>query len=274
MQNNIVIVTDPASRTLFSCHTDTVHRDSGTQQLLLDENQNILWKNDGTPLGADDGAGMWLLLNMIDAGVPGTYIFHRGEERGGIGSKAMANNEPEFLGKFDRAVAFDRKKHGHIITHQGGERCCSTEFAAALAAAFNAVFPTSPAPFAGNNTGSYTDTKEYVSLIPECTNISCGYENEHTKDEQLDVTYLEGLLAACLKIDWEMLPIKRDVNDNFSPSFWGITLTDLEHMTLDEICEFVEEDPYSAAELLFDLTRTALSFTRSTEHHEHLYKLN
>ena len=37
-------------------------------------------------------AGIWLLLEMIDAGVPGVYALHYGEERGGVGSSGLAEH--------------------------------------------------------------------------------------------------------------------------------------------------------------------------------------
>jgi len=223
----------------------------------------MLWKADGEALGADNGAGMWLLLEMIDAGVPGTYIFHRGEECGGVGSHALAMNEPEFLKKFDRAIAFDRKDYGHIITHQGGERCCSNEFTEALAKVMNAAFPTSPDEFKGNDTGSFTDTKSYIDLISECTNISVGYANNHGGRETQDLTYLAELREACLKIDWEALPAVRDPADTFVMDYINTTVADLALMDFAELCDLAEADPYTAAELLYELTRTS-GFTRST----------
>ena len=31
--------------------------------------------------------------------------------------------------------------------------------------------------------GSFTDTANYTDIIPECTNLSCGYYNAHTQSE-------------------------------------------------------------------------------------------
>lgn len=199
---NIVIEVGEGSRTLFSCHTDTVHHTEGTQRVRY--SSVTAWKNDKEPLGADDGAGVWLLLHMIDAGVPGTYVFHRGEERGGIGSSWMAKHAGEWLAQFDRAVAFDRKGSTSVITHQFGGRCCSDKFAKSLAEALGMKHHP-------DNTGVFTDTANYTHIIPECTNISVGYNAEHTSLEQLDLTYLFDLAEAVIKVDWEALPTARDI---------------------------------------------------------------
>ena len=74
---------------LFSAHTDTVHAEGGEQVVLIDEIKGqafidcrgVKGKDAyGQCLGADDGTGCWILLNMIANEIPGYYIFHRAEE--------------------------------------------------------------------------------------------------------------------------------------------------------------------------------------------------
>lgn len=205
------------SKTLFSAHVDTVHRTEGPQDLCYDPIKNHIFKDDGEPLGADDGSGVWLLLEMIDAGVPGHFLITRGEECGGIGARAVAKYEAKFLKQFDRAIAFDRKACDSIITHQAGGRCCSDKFALALADALNAAddnFMYSP-----DDTGVYTDTAEYTECIAECTNVSVGYYSEHTKNEMQDLNHLERLRNACIALDWEALPVVRDPSEIEPPMY-------------------------------------------------------
>jgi hypothetical protein len=64
--------------------------------------------------------------------------------------------------------------------------------------------------YSPDNTGVYTDTAEFVDIIPECTNISCGYQFEHGEREQLDMVHFAALAKAVLRIDWDALPIERD----------------------------------------------------------------
>jgi len=213
-EGNIVIVTDPNSRTLFSAHTDTVHHEGGPNDAKYDADLLLAYKDDNTPLGADDAAGVWLLLEMIDAKIPGTYIFHRGEERGGIGSRWMKENRKELLKQYDRAIAFDRRGRKDVITHQGGTECCSPEFAKALCAGLEGEYAPCPG-------GSFTDTKNYIGLIPECTNVAVGYDREHSSNETLDVEHLMRLRERVLTIDWEKLPTVREPKEPVYGGYLG-----------------------------------------------------
>jgi len=58
--------------------------------------------------------------------------------------------------------------------------------------------------------GVYTDSAEFTHLIPECTNVSVGYYKEHTTNEHQDIEHLINLAEACVLVDWENLPTKRN----------------------------------------------------------------
>jgi len=174
-------------------------------------------KTDGNSnLGADDKAGMTIMLNMISENIPGLYYFFIGEESGCIGSSSLSrifdsilsdNNIPSIK----KCISFDRKGYDSIITRQMGRVCSSDKFATELSNRFNEYgFWFKP-----DNTGVYTDSAEFMDIIDECTNISCGYFNEHTVSEKQDIEFLELLSIACTKIDWETLPIERSC-DNIS----------------------------------------------------------
>jgi len=214
----VVITTDVTSRTLFSAHVDTVHRTAGRQSVEYDHEMGIMLKTqnagatDNDCLGADDGAGVWVLLQMIRADIPGTYAFHYGEEVGGIGSSTIAREHTAWLAQFDRAIAVDRKGTEDVITHQGWGRCCSDAFAKALAEQLNAYGHA----FKPSNGGVFTDTANYTDDIPECTNLSCGYDAQHTPHENLDVEFLIRLKDAMIEVDWESLPTVRRAGDTES----------------------------------------------------------
>lgn len=276
----VVIDTGHGSRTMFSAHVDTVHGYEGRQIISYDSEMEIIHKPTkhaaqwGDCLGADDGAGIWLLLQMLEAGVPGVYVFHYGEEKGGVGSSGIASDFPDFLRKFDRAIAFDRKGTTDIITHQAGGRCCSDEFAKTLAGELNAV--GQKLSMAPDNGGIFTDTANYIEVIPECTNISCGYEGAHGPSEYVDVEYLFRLRDALLEIDWEALPTVRDpkVKDygdwgygNYNT--WGKSSGALDfpayelesaadevmQMTFGKLVKWVKNsNPEDVAEIIFELT--------------------
>lgn len=220
---NIWVTTSYNGKTLFTAHVDTVHSTTGIQKVTYDANLNLLYIDQEAAkttncLGADDTAGMWLLLQLIDAGVPGTFVFFRGEEKGGIGSSWAAKHMADYLKDFDRAIAFDRRGQTSVISHQGYGRCCSDDFATALSFAINAT--DKGVTLRPDSTGVFTDTANLTDLIGECTNVSCGYEAEHTPHENLDVEYLFKLLDALLLADFESLPSSRKPGEQ-DPADWG-----------------------------------------------------
>lgn len=205
------------SKVLFTAHTDTVHHEDGSQQVSFDANLGVVYKIDGQPLGADDGAGCWMLLQIADAGIPCWLAFFRMEERGGLGSTFAAKHLPAFLQKFEQAVAFDRRGQSDIITHQALGMCASDEYAESLAAQLN-KFGLAYEP---SDKGLFTDTANLTDLIAECTNLSVGYDYEHTDKEQQDVDHLLQLRKAVLSIDWSANAINRTPGEDDAYSAWG-----------------------------------------------------
>lgn len=200
------------SETLFTCHLDNYCKVKEKVNHVIEG--NIIKTDNSTILGADNKAGVVTLLYMISKNVPGTYYFFLGEEpilSGGCwGSSELIHNNSEFLKKFKRAIAFDRKKTGSIITRQMAQQCCSDEFADALIDEFSKVGVS----MQKDKTGYYTDTGNFIELIPECTNISIGVWNEHHTDEYVDISYVQKIAESACKIDWESLPTKRE------PKWW------------------------------------------------------
>lgn len=210
--NYIKIVKDKHGddpRVLFSSHTDSVHRVSGRQRLCyLDTTRTrvgLLDDKNSNCLGADCAAGVWLMLEMIRNKVPGVYVFHRQEETGGYGSQQLVASKPAFLDHVDVAIAFDRRGHGSVITHQFGTRCCSDAFGNSLRQQLG--------PYVGatilDDGGTFTDTANYTNVIAECTNVSIGFNQEHTKFETLDLDYADKMLHAMLNFKANELIVKR-----------------------------------------------------------------
>ena len=204
-EGNLIIEIGEGSKTIFSSHTDTVHRTGIVQNVIIDPTQSELkfTTDSGQCLGGDDGTGVWLMLELMKAGVPGLYIFHRAEEVGGQGSSYIANKTPELIEGYDRAIAFDRKDDWSIITHQAGTRTCSDKFADDLADKLGMNHRA-------DTTGSFTDTANYDTIIPECTNLSVGYHNAHSARENQEIDYLLKFRDALINVDWESLVTDRD----------------------------------------------------------------
>ena len=189
------------SKTIFTCHMDTA---CGLYQKVNHVIDGYIIKTDGkTVLSGDDKNGMTILLYMIYRKIPGTYYFFQGEESGCDGSEKIFHKNSKFFENFDRMISFDRRAYHSVITHQMGRRGCSQEFAIALADELNQYgFNYVP-----DSTGIYTDSVTFIGLIPESTNLSVGYFNEHSHSEKTDIRFLEELAKAACLIDWENLPI-------------------------------------------------------------------
>jgi hypothetical protein len=147
---------------------------------------------------------------MIKKQVPGLYYFFIGEEVGCIGSRKLADTwtKTEFSKYIKKIVSFDRRGTDSIITHQMFGRCCSDQFAQELANRMNATGNKMKMEL--DDTGILTDSAKFVKLVPECTNISVGYQNEHTGRESQDIEFLRRLCNTVVKVDWETLPVERD----------------------------------------------------------------
>jgi hypothetical protein len=196
------------SRTIFASHLDTVSKRYEQVTHVIDG--DIIRTDGKTTLGADDKAGVTVMLYMIENQIPGLYYFFIGEEVGCIGS-GLAAQYGDFKGKYDRIISFDRRNTGSVITHQSSGRCCSNEFADALCNEFNEAGMS----YKKDSGGVYTDSAEFVDIVPECTNISVGYYKEHTVDEHQDIDHLSKLAVACTKVNWEDLPVERDPKSKY-----------------------------------------------------------
>lgn len=187
---------------LWSCHTDTVHLHKGFQTIMIQDGVAKLADKESRCLGADDTAGVWLMMEMIRAKVEGLYIFHRAEEVGGRGSSYMARSAANMLKEYKFAVALDRRGTDDVITHQAAGRCCSDKFAKSLAVQLGENYKPS-------DDGIFTDTANYTDLIGECTNVSVGYHNEHRPTEVLDTTFLQSLRDRLCQLDVSKLDCER-----------------------------------------------------------------
>ena len=205
------IGTDPI---MWSCHTDTVHRQEGRQVLQVSKgvvsvNQK---RTDGLSncLGADCTTGVWIMTEMIKAGIEGLYIFHRDEEVGGRGSNWIVDNTPDLVDGIQAAIAFDRYGTTSVITYQMS-KCCSNDFA-------DSLIEQMPG-FKKDPGGVFTDTAFYTALIPECTNLSVGYMGHHSASETQDLKFAAHLLNLMKKLDTGKLRISRDVTEKTSYSW-------------------------------------------------------
>lgn len=199
-------------------------------------------------LGADCATGMWLMLCMIEAGVEGVYVIHAEEETGCNGSRKLVARNPDWLQHIDAAISFDRKGYESIITHQTGQRTCSDAFAISLSDAIGLEMSC-------DNGGSYTDSNEYKYVVPECTNVSVGYFNQHTSVERQDLDFAEMLRQNLCSGSFDALTIERDPKEwerwtsYTRGSAFNATMSDLVYDHHDEIALFLEQCGYTVEEM-------------------------
>ena len=195
------------SDVMFTSHLDTATSALTEVNHVIEDN---IIKTDGKSiLGADDKAGVTVMLYMIEKNIPGLYYFFLGEEVGCVGSKKVSeSHKVEKIPYINKVISFDRRGTGSIITFQAGSRCCSDKFGEELSKRLNEV--ETSFSYKNDPTGVYTDSAQFVKIYPECTNISVGYYSEHTYSERQDIEHLDKLAEACTKIDWNTLPVERD----------------------------------------------------------------
>lgn len=202
------------TKTMFTSHLDTADWKQLPTKLMSNtiDNEEFIFTDGTSILGADDKAGVTIMLYMMANNVPGLYYFFLGEERGGVGSRLVAGDfdEIEHLKNIQRCISFDRRKTGSVITSQYGRVCCSDEFGSALCREYN----SNGMKLSLDNTGIFTDSASFIDNIPECTNISVGYENEHTFTEIQNITFLEKIAKASANVEWSKLPTIRKVGIN------------------------------------------------------------
>ena len=242
---------------LWSSHTDTVHHAEGMQKIHVhDDFVSVVQSN---CLGADCTAGVWLMAELAKAKKPGRYIWHRAEEVGGRGSSWIAEENPQLLDGIQFAIALDRRGTTSVITHQCGSRCCSDAFAASLAEQLGKNWKL-------DDWGIFTDTANYTDIVPECTNVSVGYRDEHTRKEILDLRHVKQLRDSLIALDYDLLIAEREpgTDDYTDPNAllpWDIdaysaaygSSRDLYWLVKDhpqELADWLEENGMDAATLL------------------------
>lgn len=171
-------------------HTDTVGIETKTN-CILDKKYIYLPQPAITCLGADDGAGIAILTAIAKERDDITLFAPTAEEIGGLGTRYFLETTKHIP---YIAISLDRKGTKSVITHQGNIRTCSNQFAETLCKLLN----LQPDP-----TGTFTDSAIFAEYgCPECTNISVGYQYQHTTKEILNHQYLWELTQKIIQIDF------------------------------------------------------------------------
>jgi len=244
---NYLLILGDKPNLCFTAHHDTVHTTDGMQQLLVaNDIVSVADTTNSNCLGADCTTGIWLILNMIEAGIDGVYVIHAAEESGCKGSKALIKDDPVWLDYVDSVISFDRFGDTSVITHQMGVRTASDAFAESFALALGMP------ELVSDTGGSYTDSNEYINYVQECTNISVGYYGQHGVNETQDLKYAELLATALVCADWSKLVFERDpsvVEDLWYTGNYGRVHKPNES-NIQAMKDLIQDHPQRIAELL------------------------
>lgn len=165
-------------------HMDTVHT-RAPQEFFYDTNNSILWSPQG--LGADDRAGVYAILQILEAGLRPHIIFTKDEEKGGLGARDLINDFPDC--PFDDLkclIELDRQGEKDSVFYD-----CNNEDFEQYINSFG--FET--------DWGTFTD----ISILAPtwetaAVNLSIGYYNEHSLGEYLNTKQLESTIQKVIKI--------------------------------------------------------------------------
>ena len=165
---------------LLVAHLDTVFNPQPTN-IFYDTRKNVMWSSEG--LGADDRAGVFAILQIIQSGLRPSVLFLMGEESGGIGVSAFVKAHSKPTDNFKYIVELDRRGSNDCVFYN----CDNIEFEEYVES-FGFV----------TNFGTFTDISILCPVWKIAgVNLSVGYENEHSYRETL---YISALLDTIKKV--------------------------------------------------------------------------
>ena len=155
-------------------HMDTVFK-FPVSDLYYDQRKGVLWSPEG--LGADDRAGIFAIIKILQDGLRPSVILTTGEEDGGVGACAICDKYPECpIPGLKYMIQLDRRGTNDCVFYD----CYCPEF----------VDYVESFGFC-ERWGSFTDIS---FLMPQWqtvgVNLSVGYEDEHSKQEILNINPL------------------------------------------------------------------------------------
>lgn len=200
INNDKYIIAQGDIPVLLIAHMDTVFTDP-PKDIFYDKNKNIVWSGEG--LGADDRAGIYSILKIIEKGYLPHIIFTTDEEKGCLGAKQLVKDIPEAPFKINFAIELDRRGEKDSVYYD----CDNLDFENYIN---DFGFVT--------NFGSFSDISEICSTWGMAgVNLSIGYLNEHSIRETLNVSHmLSTIEKVCTILDncklneikYDYIPIK------------------------------------------------------------------
>lgn len=184
INNNLYLIAEGDLPVCLCAHLDTVFQFPPTT-FYFDKDKTVLWSPDG--LGADDRAGCFAIIELIERGYRPSIILTDMEEKGGIGASALIDRFPEcpFL-NCKALIQLDRQGERDAVYYD-----CDNEAFEELITSYGFI----------SDWGTFTD----ISIIaPQwgiaAVNLSVGYFDEHMKIETLNMNYLYATIARVEKM--------------------------------------------------------------------------
>ena len=154
-------------------HMDTVFK-TPPEDIYYDKEKNVMWSPDG--LGADDRAGIFCILKILQAGLKPTVIFTTDEEIGAVGAEAFVKLFPKPASQINYVIQLDRRGANDCVFYD-----CDNEQFVTYVESFG---------FA-ENWGSFSDISVICPIWEIAgVNLSVGYMNEHSVAETLNTTQM------------------------------------------------------------------------------------
>ncbi|MGN1341651.1 MAG: hypothetical protein ACI4VL_00275 [Bacilli bacterium] len=154
-----------------------------------------MWSPEG--LGADDRAGIFAILRIIQTGLRPSIILTLDEEKGGLGAKELAKIQNPFPG-LKYLIQLDRCGSNDCVFYS----CANPQFKKYIEE-FGFV----------EKIGTYSDISFLMPVWKVCgVNLSVGYNDEHTFLETLNINDLyRTIIIVCNMLK----SIKEDLNFNY-----------------------------------------------------------
>lgn len=153
-------------------HMDTVFK-TPVSELYYDQRKGVLWSPQG--LGADDRAGIFAIMKIVQSGLRPAIILTTDEEQGGLGATVLGNQECPIPG-LKYMIQLDRHGTNDCVFYE----CFNEEFYDYVESfGFCEAY------------GSFSDISFLMPQWNICgVNLSVGYEDEHGFTETLHVAPL------------------------------------------------------------------------------------
>lgn len=159
-------------------HLDTVFSYPSTE-IFYDRLKNVMWSPDG--LGADDRAGVFMIVQLLRQGLRPHIILTTEEESGGKGARALIRDFPDNPFKdLKYLIQLDRRGSNDCVFYS-----CANEPFVEYVSKFGFV----------ENYGTFTDISTICPAWKVAgTNLSVGYVDEHSISEILRVNWFYSTL--------------------------------------------------------------------------------